>query len=177
MQISGVPTIDGYYLQVRRDFLTFRLQHADWASNRIRSHAALRGCISRVHTIPCSRAFCPSFRSLSLGSLLRSSLSLPCSSFVRYIAYLSRTRLPSIPRLFSDGALLTRILPRNYQEEEIVGRRYVVKRLDLEWKEGTWRLPTKFSDFHSSESQRERLNLFAHNVTWLSEDISPLYSI
>lgn len=70
-----------------------------------------------------------------------------CSPFVRPLpSYPSKTRPPSIPRSFRPRASYS-YLPRNYQVEEILGKRYAVKRPDLDWKKRIGRLPAKFYDF------------------------------
>lgn len=102
-----------------------------------------------------------SFFPFSLSSFLCSSFLYPLLA----LRSLSRTSRRLVCRAFyvlSDGALLTRILPRNYQEEEIVGRRYVVKRLDLEWKEKEPASTDEFYDFRERASER-----LTHNVTLL----------
>lgn len=154
--LARVPSIDRYYLVVSRDPLT-SLRHADWHPNRRSGAVPHCGVHRRIFRVP--PLILTPFLSCFLfpsrpPSLLCSSLSSLCSSFVRPPPPPpSRTSLRLDCRAFhvlSDCVPLTRILPRNYQEEEL-GKRYVVKRPDLNWKE---RIGVYRRNFMISTSER-----------------------
>lgn len=104
--LARVPSIDRYYLVVSRDPLT-SLRHADWHPNRRSGVVPHCGVHRRIFRVP------PLILTPFLSCFLFPSRPLLCSAhpflpFARLssalplppIAYLSKTRLPSIPRPF-----------------------------------------------------------------------------
>lgn len=138
---------DRYYPGVGQDFLSSP-RYADWTSNRIRSHAALRDASAHLRIrhssllvftllpFPPPRPFCSSLS--SFWPLLVRSPSSCTYLRLDYRAF----------HVLSDCALLTRILSRNYQEEEIVGRKVCRQKTRSRMKaegKGEGRLPTILS--------------------------------
>lgn len=122
---------------------------SDWHRNRIRSRAALRDASTHFPST--------TFHSHASSLLLSFPIDPPllicsffCSSFIRSLSSHTSLRLPSVPRSFRPRASYS-YLTRNYQEEEILGKRYAVKRPDLDWKR---RIGVYWRNFMISASER-----------------------